>query len=188
VLEVIPRATWGAVEPDIANSVEGSYDAMTNPTGVMIYEAPLSDSLTTIVVHHSALPRRDGPLEIQRKHMGTRGYADIAYHYVIDDQGNIYEGRNLYYRGAHTGGYNTGTVGIVLLGNFEHDQPTQAQIDKLQLLTRALAGQYGITHLAGHRDFQPGVTVCPGDNLAALLPQLAAVTGLAFGTDGYAGP
>ena len=51
-----------------------------------------------------------------------------------------------------------------------------------------LIDAYAITHLAGHRDFQPGVTLCPGDNLEVLLPDLAAELGIAFGTEGYVGP
>lgn len=187
VLEVVPRADWGATAPDIAGSVEGTYDAITNPGGVMLYAAPLRDVLTCIVVHHTALPLKDGPREIQQKHMQGRGYADIGYHYVIDDAGQIYEGRNLYYRGAHTGGHNTGTVGIVLTGNFEEIQPTPAQIERLIVLSRALGYQFALTHLAGHRDFQPGVTVCPGRHLAAQLPAVAAQAKLTLGTEGYRG-
>lgn len=91
-------------------------------------------------------------------------------------------------RGAHTGGHNTGTVGIVLLGNFQIDEPTEAQLASLRTLSGCLIDAYAITHIAGHRDFQPGITDCPGDNLEALLPDLATELGLEFGTEGYAGP
>lgn len=188
-LHIIPRAQWGAVEPDLnAPAEHGLYDAKTNPEGWLTYTKPLAQVLTTIVVHHSALPLTDGPLQIQQKHMHDKGYADIGYHFVIDDAGQIYEGRKLNVRGAHTGGHNTGTVGVVLLGNFEETQPTTAQRASLKTLVASLAGQYGITYLAGHRDFQPDETVCPGRNLETLLPGLAAELGLKFGTAGYVGP
>jgi hypothetical protein len=187
-LNIIPRSEWGAVEPDPATSTEGVYDPSTNPGGWMIYDEPLRKVLTTIVVHHSALPLSDGPLDIQWTHMFHKGYADIGYNFVIDHRGHIYEGRSLGVRGAHTGGHNTGTVGIVLLGNFQEAEPTKAQLASLNLLSLHLAREYAITHLAGHRDFQPGVTVCPGQNLETRLPSLAAELGLAFGTQGYAGP
>jgi hypothetical protein len=187
-LTIIPRAQWGAVEPDLnAPGEHGLYDAQTNPDGWLTYTKPLSQVLTTVVIHHSALPLTDGPLQIQQKHMHDKGYADIGYHFVIDAAGQVYEGRQLDVRGAHTGGHNTGTVGIVLLGNFEEAQPTVAQLASLKTLVASLAGQYGITYLAGHRDFQPDETVCPGRNLEVLLPGLAAELGLKFGTAGYVG-
>ncbi|MBN1316650.1 MAG: N-acetylmuramoyl-L-alanine amidase [Anaerolineales bacterium] len=187
-LPIISRAEWGALEINLETSVEGNYDPVTNPEGMYVYQEPLDQVLNTIVAHHSALPVSDGPLEIQHLHMERKGYADIGYHYVIDEKGGIYEGRSLMVRGAHTGGHNTGTVGIVLMGNFQEIEPTQAQIISLKELARRLVSDYKITHLAGHRDFQPGVTVCPGDNLERLLPDIAAVLGLKFGTDGYVGP
>lgn len=187
-LSIIPRAKWGAAEPRIEGSEEGVYHAVTNPQGWLVYDQPLEEVLTTIIVHHSALPTSDGPLQIQQLHFEARNYADIAYHFVIDTGGWIYEGRALDVRGAHTGGRNTGTAGIVLLGNFQVIEPTDAQIETLRSLSACLIDRYGITHLAGHRDFQPGVTECPGDNLTALLPGLVAELGVEFGTAGYSGP
>jgi len=187
-LDIVSRDAWGAVSPDVEGSVEGVYDAVANPGGWYVYPQSLAEVLNTIVVHHSALPLSDGPLEIQAKHLSTQRYADIAYHFVIDAAGEIYAGRDLQVRGAHTGGHNTGTVGIVLLGNFEETVPFEAQLDSLKQLACSLRDTYGITHLAGHRDFQPEVTVCPGENLETLLPGLAKELRLEFGIGGYVGP
>jgi hypothetical protein len=188
-LGIIPRAEWGALGPNFdATDENGLFDPVSNPEGWMIYTKPLTEVLTTIVVHHSALPLSDGPLEIQYKHMHQKGFADIGYHYVIDEQGRIYAGRELTVRGAHTGGHNTGTVGVVLLGNFEEAEPTTVQMASLRSLVQCLTTEYAITHLAGHRDFQPEETVCPGENLERALPDLASELGLEFGTGGYVRP
>jgi hypothetical protein len=187
-LNIVPRAGWGAAEPRIEDSAEGVYNPVTNPEGWMVYDEPLEEVLTTIVVHHSALPTSDGPREIQQLHFEARNYADIAYHFVIDTGGWIYEGRSLNVRGSHTGGHNTGTVGIVLLGNFQEIEPTDAQIETLRSLSTCLIDRYGITHIGGHRDFQPGVTECPGEKLAVLLPEVAADLGVQYGIEGYNGP
>ncbi|HKZ70060.1 MAG TPA: N-acetylmuramoyl-L-alanine amidase [Anaerolineales bacterium] len=188
-IKIFPRASWGALEPDLSAPVEnGAYDALANPDGWRVYTEPLADILNTVVVHHSALNLSDGPYEIQQLHLQTRGFADIAYHFLIDAVGKVYEGRRIDVRGAHTGGYNTGAIGVVLLGNFESAQPTEAQLARLHLLLAHLADEYTLTHLAGHRDFQPGVTVCPGANLEPFLPTLAAEMGLEFGPDGYQPP
>lgn len=124
----------------------------------------------------------------KQMHLQFKGYADIGYHFVIDAAGKMYRGRDLNVRGAHTGGFNTGTVGIVLLGNFETTTPPQPQVDAFKTLARCLVSAYHITHLAGHRDFQPTETVCPGALLEPLLPSWASELGLKFGTDGYVPP
>lgn len=187
--EIISREAWGAAAPDhTARAERGMFDARTNRGGWLVYAEPLRDALNTLVVHHSALPLSDGPREIQRLHMQTRGYADIGYHFVIDALGQIYAGRDLGVRGAHVGGANTGTVGAALLGNFEREAPAEAQLEALRRLGAYLAEAYALTHLAGHQDFQPGVTLCPGHELAPLLPGLAGELGLEFGTGGYVKP
>lgn len=189
VLKIQPRTYWGALEPDLDASAEyGRFDRQSNPEGWLTYTEPLPEVYNTLIVHHSALPVADGPLEIQRLHMQNKGYADIGYHFLINDRGGVSAGRVIQARGAHTGGFNTGTVGVVLLGNFESLQPTDLQLRALQSLGRYLANEYTLTHLAGHRDFQPGVTVCPGANLEPLLPTLANDLGLQFGSGGYVSP
>jgi hypothetical protein len=188
-LQIIPRAEWGAAAPNLDAAAEhGVYDPHTNPDGWRVYDVPLTGLLNTVIVHHSALALSDGPREIQAKHMHDKGYADIAYHFVIDAAGLIYEGRSLFVRGAHTGGHNTGTVGVCLMGNFEGSAPHTAQAASAQALAQALKIQYALTHLAGHRDFQPDETVCPGKYLEPLLPGWALAAGLQFGTGGYVAP
>ncbi|OGZ32716.1 MAG: hypothetical protein A2V69_00775 [Candidatus Portnoybacteria bacterium RBG_13_40_8] len=67
---------------------------------------------------------------IYRYHTITKGWGDIGYHYIIDYWGNIYEGRygGNGVRGAHTyydkkcDNFNVGTVGIILMGNYENSQ------------------------------------------------------------------
>ncbi len=187
-LTLITREEWGAVAPNMEAAAErGVFDRVTNPSGWLEYDQPLSDVLNTLVVHHSASVL-DGPRDIQKLHMEKRGYADIGYHYLIDAAGLLYEGRAVGVRGAHTGGFNTGTVGVCLLGNFENQWPAMAQLEALRGLGAGLTAAYGLTHLASHHGFQPGATVCPGHNLEPLLPDLAGVMGLTYGTAGYVAP
>jgi hypothetical protein len=189
MLTIIPRSAWGAVEPNHqAVNEPGMFDPHQNPDGWQVYAMPLDQVLTTVVVHHSALPLRDGPAEIQRVHMRVLGFADIGYHFLIDADGQLFEGRLLAVRGAHTRGHNTGTVGVALLGHFEQSDPTAAQQTSLTALLQSLRYTYQISHLAGHRDFLPTETVCPGHRLAVQLPDLAGSVGLRFGVDGYRKP
>ena len=130
-------------------------------------------------------------------HTNTRGYCDIAYNFLIDKYGQIFEGRNggvtSNVIGAHTGGYNYETVGVALLGNLSTARPTSAMLSALEKL---LAWRLDIAHvpptgivymttgtgndhvaagtvvkfnrIAGHRDASQ--TSCPGSYMYADLP------------------
>jgi N-acetyl-anhydromuramyl-L-alanine amidase AmpD len=97
---------------------------------------------------------------------------------MIGADGSIYAGRALEARGAHTGGRNTGSIGVSLFGNFENDTPTLAQMDSLWRLSEALTYDFWLERLGGHRDYQPGATVCPGANLWPRLGDLASASGV----------
>jgi len=188
---IISRTEWGAHPLNLEAPEEfGAFDAQTNPEGVLSYSDDLKRVLNTIVVHHSAFAG-SGPAEVQYLHMDRRGFADVAYHFMIDSYGNIYEGREVNVRGAHVQGFNTGSVGIVLLGNFNETEPAQAQIISLKELVDYLRYTYEIRYLAGHKNYpgqSPDGTECPGDNLYPLLPGLARELGMKFGIDGYITP
>ena len=65
----------------------------------------------------------------------TLNWGDFPYHLITDRFGNIYEGR----RGAltsnplgtHAGGFNTGTMGISTLGNYDVVAPSQETVDAM---------------------------------------------------------
>lgn len=173
MVAIVPREAWGALPANPVGSSEGLYDPTTNPEGYLVYDRPLTVALKDLIVHHTATGFDVGPADIQRLHMQDRGYADVGYHYLIGADGTIYAGRALEARGAHTGGRNTGAIGVSLFGNFEWAEPTVAQLDSLWRLSTALCHDLWLARLGGHRDYQPGATVCPGANLWPRLPDLA---------------
>ena len=90
-----------------------------------------------------------------------RGWAEIGYHFLIGETGAIYEGRALQVRGTHVEEHNTGTVGVCLIGDFNFEPPAERQVTAALRLIRWLAAELGLTHLAGHSEFNPA-TDCPG--------------------------
>ncbi|MBI5349812.1 MAG: N-acetylmuramoyl-L-alanine amidase [Chloroflexi bacterium] len=186
---ITPRASWNALPPDHSVKDEhGLFDPRTNPGGWQMYTEPLDQVLRTIVIHHSALAPTFGAAEIQRLHIEKRGFADIAYHFVIAADGKIFEGRSINVRGAHAEGANTGSVGVVALGNFEEAAPPEIQLRATRELIDHLRSSYPhITHLAGHCDFNQD-SVCPGKHLYPLLKILAREASLLYGTGGYERP
>jgi len=110
---------------------------------------------------------------------GGLGAGDLAYHFVIDRAGHIWEGRSLVWQGAHAGNAaaNSGNIGIVLLGNFDLQQLTIAQEAGLRRLLQELTQRYHISpeHIYGHNQIkaQYGLasTRCPGHRLSAWLQE-----------------
>jgi len=188
---IVLREGWGARAINLKAPEEfGLFDMVSNQEGVLYYPGDLRAVLNTIVVHHSAFPHA-GPAEIQGLHLDRRGFADIAYHFLIDAEGIIYEGREINIRGAHVQGFNTGSIGVVLLGDFNEEQPSEAQLISLRNLVDYQRYTYEIGYLAGHKDYpdqSPDGTECPGDNLYPLLPDIARSLGMEYGIDGYVIP
>lgn len=186
---MITRAEWGAEAPNHAAVNETGFYSLRNPEGWRWYQEDLAEIYRTVVIHHSGM-YESGDLStllgIQETHRDGRGWADIGYHYVIGKTGTVYEGRDIHVRGSHVEGYNTGSVGVCLMGNFMISTPADAQIGATIGLVRWLTRAFALTHLAGHSDFT--FTECPGDNLFVYLDGMAVNAGLERGVGGYVMP
>jgi len=109
---------------------------------------------------------------IQTFHTGPeREWEDIAYHFLVDLDGNVWEGRPPTVRGNPSIYYDpTGLVLVSYLGDFTSQSLTEAQITGGAETAAWVMRRYGIdpsTPLTGHRDHAP--TSCPGDHLYGLL-------------------
>src|SRR5690606_31099732 len=106
--------------------------------------APLSTSYASTVklavVHHSDSGNSYGPGDvpgilrsIQAFHMDGRGWSDIAYNFVVDKFGTVWEGRgggiDRPVIGAHAMGFNTGSVGVMVIGDYTQATPTAAALE-----------------------------------------------------------
>ncbi len=95
----------------------------------------------------------------------NRNFGDIGYHFLIDYAGRVWEGRSLAYWGAHVSGENEQNIGIVLLGNYERQRPSNPQLNTMTHLVHVLRHRYGVRRgrIYGHIDL--GRTLCPGKYL-----------------------
>lgn len=131
------------------------------------------NGVNRITIHHegSAKPNNDTTPNqvaatlrlIQSQHRKRMGAGDIGYHFIIDRTGRIWQGREWAFQGAHTSGANSHNIGVMLLGNFDIQQPTQPQLQSLHSLVGTLARIYQVnprTGINGHSDFCN--TQCPG--------------------------
>ncbi|MDZ7622447.1 MAG: peptidoglycan recognition family protein [Candidatus Competibacteraceae bacterium] len=138
----------------------------------------------TIVIHHSGNSGAKVPAEIEKKHMSDQNWDDVGYHFLIQPNGAIHEGRYLTFKGSHVEKANTKKIGILIMGDFEHqwwdfdDDPTTKQLSAAESLIKTLKSAFPtVTKLGGHRDYKPG-TECPGGELYKKLPGMRANTTL----------
>lgn len=100
---------------------------------------------------------------------GQRGWADIAYHFVIDRAGRVWQGRPLVYQGAHVKGHNEHNLGICMLGNFDMQRPSAAQCVALATFVRFIRSVYLIPTDRIYTHGELGTTACPGKQLQAFV-------------------
>ena len=89
VPNIISREEWGA-----APAQDGS--------DVTKYEGNLSEALRSVVVHHTSFSDM-GPQALQSYQQTRMGANDLSYHFIIDSDGMIYEGRPINIMGSHAG-------------------------------------------------------------------------------------
>jgi hypothetical protein len=112
---------------------------------------------------------------IQTDHIRRRGWNDIGYHYIVDRSGRVWEGRPAAQTGAHAGSaaVNERNIGVLLLGNFDVQTPSDPQLESCLRLVEALRSRHGITraNVLSHNEVRCGgglgPTKCPGKHLAS---------------------
>ncbi|MBL9121029.1 MAG: N-acetylmuramoyl-L-alanine amidase [Phycisphaerae bacterium] len=154
---VMPRSAWARGQPE---------PSLMNPMLPVRY----------VTVHHDGLDRLEtgtagqamaDRIELYRSGHRAKGWGDIGYHFVIDRGGAVWEGRELKWQGAHVKDRNEGNVGILVMGNFEIQRPTQAQLLSLRNHLRAVCAYFTVPweRVFSHREWPGAQTLCPGQNL-----------------------
>ena len=191
---VVTRAGWGADE-----SLRRGRPAYTTPTALVVHH--------TVTVNDYA--QADAPSYVRAVytyHTRSRGWSDIGYNLLVDRFGTVYEGRAGDFArgvvGAHTAGFNDGTLGISLLGNYDAVEAPAALVAALvragswaserwrfdprgtvTLTSRGsdrfpAGARVTVSRVPGHRDL--GRTACPGRYAYATLPAVRAEAWRAF--------
>lgn len=188
---IVTRAQWGADErlggpwPDVSASLRAMY--LHHTAGTNTYTRAQAASVVR---------------SIYAFHTKSRDWPDIGYQFLVDRFGTIYQGRRDALVdlpiGAQAGGYNTATIGVSAMGNFQSAAPPAAMLRSIERLfawqayahgldatgrttlvtgssslngTRAKPGTtVTVPVILGHRD--TNVTACPGARLWAKLPTI----------------
>lgn len=144
-MRIIPRREWGA--------------RYANGFG----PAPLP--FRELWLHHSVTAARNGAAVIRElEQIGQNRFGGgISYTWLITPDGAVYEGHSVDRQGAHTGGRNSISRAICLVGNYESTRPTSVQINSAAWLVRYVYDRRWAVNLGltgGHRDVK--ATACPG--------------------------
>lgn len=127
-----------------------------------------------ITVHHEGTffdPAKQSAAEhikrVQTWGMGPdRNWIDIPYHFLIDFDGKIYEGRNVFTVGETNTEYDpSGHLLISCLGNFEEQEVGEKTLNALVDLIAYSCRKFDISpdSIRTHRDYAK--TSCPGKNM-----------------------
>jgi len=123
--------------------------------------------INLIVVHCSATPegKHFSTETIRDWHVKGNKWSDIGYHFVVELDGKVKNGRPLERAGAHVRGFNKNSIGICYVGGMTADmkQPKDTRNDKqresLINLLIELKEQFPNAVIRGHRDYSP--KACP---------------------------
>jgi N-acetylmuramoyl-L-alanine amidase len=170
-----------------------------------------TDDIRVAFVHHTAGGNHYSPSDVPKIirgvyafHTRVRGWSDVGYNFLVDRFGRIWEGRaggiERAVLGAHTGGFNSHSFGVAVLGNFVHARPTPATLHAIERVIAWKFSHYGdspglnpdsdttlvsagggtdrwrrgrtvnFIRISGHRD--AGATECPGRYLYAKLDEI----------------
>jgi LysM repeat protein len=131
---------------------------------------------TDIAIHHS-LTKTGNSEAFANYHVGTLGWPEVAYHFVILKDGTIEWNHDLGVLSYHVGNSNKFSVGICLVGDFRTEKPTDAQKESLALLVDALKKDLpNYKQTRGHNEF-PGYSwkACPVFDYRAVINRAVEV-------------
>jgi len=140
--------------------------------------------IDTIVVHHSASPKKKTTLEqIRRWHL-ERGWRDVGYHYFLEwnERNHRYTwrtGRPIDEAGAHCRGSNARSIGVCLAGNYMTENLDADQLRALSYMLALLCQGHGLDPDAAvkfHREMPRASTACPGKDVMDWWGEIIRVT------------
>lgn len=178
------------------------------------YAVDVAPAVKMIWVHHTGFGNQYSCADsasvvrgIQANDVKVKGLDDMGYNFLVDPCGTLFEGRTGGVTnaviGAHTVGFNTGSAGIALLGDYTSAHPSEAAETTIAQVAAARLGAYGFSptsaaqmtegvtgrkwpinstvtfpRISGHKDAEQTsagyLTECPGTYLYDELPSIRA--------------
>jgi hypothetical protein len=159
---IIPRSYWAKDGPDMKR---------VDPLG----------EVKLITFHHSGDPKvftssdfseTAHHLESVRAYHRSRNFQDIGYHFAIDRAGRVWQLRSLKYQGQHVRYNNENNVGVVVMGNFDLQDPTEAQKKAILSFGIILRKQFKLPIKRVYTHQEIVSTDCPGKGMQPYMVQV----------------
>ncbi len=134
--------------------------------------------ITHVTLHHTgdAQPLRpqDDPAAklrgLQSWGAAERNWWDVPYHYLLDLEGRIYEGRDYHFMGETNTAYDPGGHFLIsVIGNYERQEATPAQLAAIADMMAWAIKEFDVPldRIGGHYNYAS--TGCPGQHLKKYL-------------------
>lgn len=164
-LVALEVATVASLPPQIASSgIAGGADMRLR----------IPHRISHVTLHHTGsaeplLPHED-PVQklrgLQSWGAAERNWWDVPYHYLLDLDGRIYEGRDWRFMGETNTTYDPGGHFLIsVIGNYERQEPTPAQLAAIADLMAWAIREFDLPldRIGGHYNYAS--TGCPGQHL-----------------------
>jgi hypothetical protein len=164
-LVALEVATVASLPPQVASStVAGGADLRLR----------IPHRISHVTLHHTGsaepLLPADDPVEklrgLQSWGAAERNWWDVPYHFLLDLEGRIYEGRDWRYMGETNTTYDPGGhLLISMIGNYERQEPTPAQLASIAAMMAWALRRFNLPldRIGGHYNYAS--TGCPGRHL-----------------------
>jgi len=120
--------------------------------------------VTGVVFHHSGVerpPHGVNAVKAYERHHLSKGWDGIAYNWLVDETGTIFEGRGWDARGGATKGWNAKSISICYTG-YGYRQPNGSVLKSFQTLVDEAEARFKKPlWVTTHR--RKSQTTCPGD-------------------------
>lgn len=158
-IQAIPRSQWARAEP-----IMSKINPMAGIDRITVHHEGWREVWTSDFRSTAALIEHD-----RIAHLGMFNAGDIGYHFIIDRAGRVWQGRDVRYQGAHVRANNEHNLGVMVLGNFDLQSPSEAQLTTLRDTLIKLRRQYKVpvNRIYTHQELKS--TECPG---TALQPKM----------------
>ncbi len=168
-LVALEVATLASLPPQIASS---------DSAGGASMRLRIPHRITHVTLHHTGdrepLRPQDDPVRklrgLQSWGAAERNWWDVPYHYLLDLDGRIYEGRDWRYMGETNTTYDPGGHFLIsVIGNYERQEPTPAQLGAIADLMAWALNEFDLPleRIGGHYNY--ATTGCPGTHLRKYL-------------------